>query len=71
MDQLWRLAVAWYATRLEENSRRPQPEEMRAIFAGLGLEGDFWDPEADRFGEERVRVELPRHLSARRTGDRR
>ena len=49
IDQLWGLATAWYATRLEPDSRRPQPAEMREIFAGLGLEGDFWDPEADRF----------------------
>jgi hypothetical protein len=50
MYQLWTLATTWYAARLQENSRRPQPEEMRAIFAGLGLEGDFWDPKSDRFG---------------------
>jgi hypothetical protein len=50
MDQLWTLATTWYSTRLQENSRRPKPEEMRAIFAGLGLEGDFWDPQSDRFG---------------------
>jgi hypothetical protein len=50
MDQLWKLATTWYSTRLQENSRRPRPDEMRAIFAGLGLEGDFWDPTADRFG---------------------
>ena len=25
-------------------------DEMRAIFAGLGLVGDFWDPRSDRFG---------------------
>jgi hypothetical protein len=50
MDQLWKLATTWYSTRLQENSRRPQPDEMRAIFAGLGLEGDFWDPKSDRFG---------------------
>jgi hypothetical protein len=50
IDQLWRLATTWYSTRLEENSRRPQPDEMRAIFAGLGLAGDFWDPKSDRFG---------------------
>ena len=23
---------------------------MAAVFAGLGLEGDFWDPRADSFG---------------------
>jgi hypothetical protein len=50
MDQLWTLATTWYSTRLQEISRRPKPEEMRAIFAGLGLEGDFWDPQSDRFG---------------------
>ena len=50
MDQLWTLATTWYSTRLQENSRRPQPDEMREIFAGLGLEGDFWDPRADSFG---------------------
>ncbi len=50
MKQLWALATTWYATRLQENSRRPQPDEMRSIFAGLGLEGDFWDPKADSFG---------------------
>ena len=50
MDQLWTLATTWYSTRLEENSRRPQPDEMRSIFAGLGLDGDFWDPQSDGFG---------------------
>jgi hypothetical protein len=50
MDQLWTLATTWYATRLEDDSRRPAPAEMRGIFAGLGLTGDFWDPQADRFG---------------------
>ncbi len=50
IDQLWALATTWYSTRLQENSRRPQPDEMRAIFAGLGLQGDFWDPRSDRFG---------------------
>jgi hypothetical protein len=50
MDQLWALARIWYSTRLQENSRRPQPDEAREIFAGLGLEGEFWDPQSDRFG---------------------
>jgi hypothetical protein len=49
MDQLWELATAWYATRLHEDSRRPQPAEMRRIFAGLGLTGSFWDPQSDQF----------------------
>jgi hypothetical protein len=49
IDQLWTLATTWYGTRLQENSRRPKPDEMRGIFAGLGLEGDFWDPTSDSF----------------------
>ena len=48
--QLWGLSTTWYGTRLREDSRRPQPEEMRRIFAGLGLTDDFWNPESDRFG---------------------
>ena len=50
MDQLWELAVAWYATRLQPNARRPQPAEMREIFSRIGLAGEFWDPESDSFG---------------------
>jgi hypothetical protein len=50
MDQLWALATTWYSTRLQEDSRRPQPDEMRSIFAGLGLRDGFWDPQSDRFG---------------------
>ena len=50
MDQLSTLATTWYATRLQEDSRRPQPDEMPSIFAGLGLAGDFWDLQSDSFG---------------------
>ena len=50
IDQLWALATTWYSTRLQEDSRRPQPDEMRETFADLGLEGDFWDPKSDSFG---------------------
>jgi hypothetical protein len=49
MDQLWVLAREWYSTRLQPDSRRPQPAEMRQIFARLGLVGDFWDPQSDAF----------------------
>jgi hypothetical protein len=49
MDQLWQLSTTWYSTRLQENSRRPKPEEMRAIFTSIGLQGDFWDPMSDTF----------------------
>ena len=50
MPQLWQLAVTRYATRLEPDARRPGPDEMRRIFAGLGLYDAFWDPQADDFG---------------------
>jgi len=50
IDQLWTLSTIWYSTRLQADSRRPQPAEMVEIFAGLGLEGDFWDPMSDSFG---------------------
>lgn len=50
MDQLWNLAATWYSTRLQPESRRPQPDEMREIFAGLGLDGPFWDPRSESFG---------------------
>ena len=44
VDQLWALAKTWYSTRLQEDFRRFRPEEMREVFNGLGLVGDFWDP---------------------------
>jgi hypothetical protein len=49
IDQLWALATTWYSTRLEEQSRRPKPEEMRQIFARIGLDDPFWDPLSDPF----------------------
>lgn len=50
MDQLWVLADAWYSARLQPDSRRPQPAEMREIFNRIGLLDAFWNPEADSFG---------------------
>ena len=50
IDQLWAMATTWYASRLEADARRPKPDEIRGIFARIGLEGDFWDPKADVFG---------------------
>lgn len=49
LDQLWHLAVAWYANRLTVESRRPGPDEAAAIFAQVGLEGPFWDPRTDHW----------------------
>jgi hypothetical protein len=50
MPQLWGLAMAWYNTRLSAKARRPGPDEMRRIFARIGLKDPFWDPQADVFG---------------------
>jgi hypothetical protein len=50
MSQLWELAVTWYATRLEPDARRPAADEIRGIFARIGLHGDFWDPQAEASG---------------------
>jgi Alkylmercury lyase len=50
LEQLWQLAVAWYSSRLDPGARRPGPDEMRAIFARIGLTGPFWDPQSDHFG---------------------
>jgi len=49
LDQLWHLSTTWYGNRLTVDSRRPGPEEMVGIFAAIGLEGPFWDPQADIF----------------------
>ncbi len=47
--QLWHLAMTWYGNRLTVESRRPGPNEMVSIFAAIGLEGPFWDPQSDVF----------------------
>jgi hypothetical protein len=49
IDQLWTLATTWYSTRLQENSRCPQSDEMRSIFDSLSLGGDLWDPQSVTF----------------------
>lgn len=51
IPQLWSMSIRWYSTRLEGESRRPKADEMRAVFASIGLDDPFWDPLADRFGE--------------------
>ena len=49
LPQLWKMAVAWYADRLSRTARRPNPDEIRTIFAEIGLRDPFWDPRADHF----------------------
>jgi hypothetical protein len=38
----WKLARAWYRRKLEPDWRRHTVEEAEALFAELGLTGDFW-----------------------------
>ena len=42
LEQAWRLGRAWYADKLSPDWRRATPEEAEAIFAEIGLTGDFW-----------------------------
>ena len=49
VPQLWQLATAWYSSRLDATARRPGPDEIRDIFARIGLADPFWDPQADSF----------------------
>ena len=49
LEQLWQLAVTWYANRLTADSRRPAPEEIVSILASIGLTGPFWDPKTDHW----------------------
>jgi Alkylmercury lyase len=42
LEQAWQLARAWYADKLSPDWRRATPEEAEAVFAGVGLTGDFW-----------------------------
>ncbi len=43
LEQQWGLAQAWYHDRLEPDWRRKTPDEVRTVFAGLGLTSGFWD----------------------------
>ena len=42
LEQQWQLARTWYADRTAPDFRRRTPEEAEAVFASLGLTGDFW-----------------------------
>jgi hypothetical protein len=42
LEQQWELARIWYADRMSADWRRRTAEEAEAVFASLGLAGDFW-----------------------------
>jgi hypothetical protein len=49
LHQLWQLAVAWYSNRLNPDAVRPDVNEIRHIFARIGLTDSFWDPAPGKF----------------------
>jgi len=42
LDQAWDLSQKWYGNRLASDFRRPTRYEAVAIFASVGLIGEFW-----------------------------
>ena len=42
LNQQWELARIWYADRMAPEWRRRTAEEAEAVFASLGLTGEFW-----------------------------
>ena len=44
LDQIARLAHAWYANKLAPDWKRHTPEEAEALFARLHLDPEFWRP---------------------------
>ena len=42
LEQQWDLAHIWYADRMSPDWRRRTADEAEAVFANLGLSGDFW-----------------------------
>ena len=42
LDQIARLAHAWYARKLAPDWRRHTSDEGEALFAELGLDHEFW-----------------------------
>ena len=41
-EQIWRLADLWYRDRADPGWRRKTAEEAEAVFASIGLTGEFW-----------------------------
>ncbi len=41
-DQMWELADVWYHDRDDPAWRRKTLDEAEAVFATIGLTGDFW-----------------------------
>lgn len=41
-EQIWRLADTWYHDRDDPAWRRRSADEAEAVFAEIGLGGEFW-----------------------------
>lgn len=41
-EQMWQLADTWYRDRADPGWQRKTVEEAEAVFAEIGLSGDFW-----------------------------
>jgi hypothetical protein len=42
LENLWRLAVPWYANRLDHNWTPRTADAMETLFGNAGLTGEFW-----------------------------
>lgn len=42
LEQCWGLARRWYDGRLDASWRGLSPERAGALFASVGLTGEFW-----------------------------
>lgn len=42
VDQCWQLALAWYSEKASPSWKRRTLDETEALFAEIGLTGDFW-----------------------------
>ena len=42
LEQAWQLGQAWYGNKLSPDWRRATAEEAQAVFAEIGLTGEFW-----------------------------
>jgi hypothetical protein len=42
LEQVWALAQAWYGNRMDPEYRGRTLAEAQAVFASVGLVGEFW-----------------------------
>jgi hypothetical protein len=42
LEQCWHLSQLWYPPRLQADWQRKNAQETEAVFAQVGLSGEFW-----------------------------